>query len=232
MRRTFKRTGQTIGAAILLGLGYVGLTWVRYGRPSRRGGRDALLDRFMPEFEIREVHLTRVAAPAELTYAVAEELDLRSSPIVKAIFAGRELFMGATPRERKPQSFLAEVRSLGWRVLSEEPGHHLVMGAVTQPWEAEVQFRGVPPEDFAGFSEPGYAKIVWSIVAEPSSPNSSVFRTETRVATTEPEARRRFRRYWSFVSPGVLLIRKEMLRLVRREAERRSHMPRVRPAEA
>jgi len=39
--------------------------------------------------------------------------------------------------------------------------------------------------------------------------------------TTDAFARATFRHYWAFVSPGVVLIRKMSLRLVRREAERR-----------
>jgi hypothetical protein len=50
---------------------------------------------------------------------------------------------------------------------------------------------------------------------------TSVFRTVTRVRTTDPQARRMFRRYWSTFSPGILLIRREALRVVRAEAERR-----------
>lgn len=34
-----------------------------------------------------------------------------------------------------------------------------------------------------------------------------MFRTETRVATTDPASRRRFRRYWTVFSAGILLIR-------------------------
>jgi hypothetical protein len=52
-------------------------------------------------------------------------------------------------------------------------------------------------------------------------PSSSVFSTETRVTTTDPMSRERFRRYWAFLSPGIRLIRYEILRLVRAEAERR-----------
>ena len=221
MKPALKRTGLIMGAGALAGLGYVGTTWSRYGNPSRRRRQDPRLNRFMPTYEVREVHETRVAAPAEVTYAVAQELDMQESPLVKAIFTGREVLMGANPSLRQAQSFLSEIIALGWRVLSEEPGRDLVMGAVTQPWKADVQFRGLLPEEFLGFNEPGYAKIAWTIVVEPTSETTSVFRTETRVATTDPDSRRRFRRYWSLVSPGVLLIRREMLRLVRREAERR-----------
>jgi hypothetical protein len=174
----------------------------------------------MPTYEVREVHEIKVGASAETTFAVAQELDMQESPLVKAIFSGREVLMGATRVPRQPQSFLSEVKSLGWRVLAEEPGRHLVMGAVTQPWKANVQFRGLPPEEFLAFNEPGYAKITWTLVVEPTNPTASVFRTETRVTTTDAESRKRFRRYWTLVSPGVLLIRREMLRLVRRDAER------------
>lgn len=120
-----------------------------------------------------------------------------------------------------PPDLLSEVLALGWRVLAEEPGRELVMGAVTQPWKADVEFRGLAPEQFAAFNDPGYAKIVWTLNVEPTGPDSSIFRTETRVLTTDAESRRRFRRYWSLVSPGVILIRYEMLRLIRREAGRR-----------
>jgi hypothetical protein len=228
MRPALRRTGKILagsaGATALIGLGYVGTTWARYGKVARPGPPDPILDHFMPAYEVREVHETRVGAPADVTYAVAEGLDLQQSPLVKAIFRGRELLMGASPETRqRPHSFLSEIFAIGWRTLQQQPHRYLAIGAVTQPWLPDVQFRGLPPEEFAAFQEPGYAKIAVSVVAESIGPTESLFRTETRVMTTDPESRRRFRRYWSLVSPGVLLIRREMLRLVRREAERRMH---------
>ena len=205
----------------LLGVGYAGFTWYRYGKVASGGARDPLVDRFLPKYEVREVHQTRVAAPADVTFSVAHDIDLQRSSIVRAVFTGRELLMGAErPKREQTEGFLAEVLALGWRVLAEEPGRELVIGAVTQPWEANVEFRGLDPEEFAGFREPGYAKIVWTIAVKPLGEKASVFGTETRVATTDPESRSRFRRYWSVFSPGILLIRYETLRLVRREAER------------
>jgi hypothetical protein len=222
MRPALQRTGWLLGVGALAGIGYVGTTWSRYGKPSRGGPQDRSLDEFMPSYEVREVHETNIAAPAEVAFAVAQEMDMQESPLVKAIFTGREVLMGASPAPRKPRSMLSEVTGLGWRALFETPGRHLIMGAVTQPWERDVVFRGLPPEEFARFSEPDFAKIAWTLKAEPLGPAACVFRTETRVTTTDPESRRKFRKYWTLVSPGVLLIRREMLRLVRREAERRA----------
>ena len=229
MRTAFRRAGILLGAgaaaAGLLGMGYVGLNWARYGRSGRNGRPNPLLDRFMPVYEVREYHQTEVAAPADVAFAVARDLDMQGSGVLRAIFRGRELLMGADSARRDAQPLLSEVMALGWRVLHEESGRKLVMGAVTQPWEANVTFRGLDPERFASFQEPGHAKIIWTLEAEPTGAESSIFRTETRVATTDGEARRRFRRYWSMVSPGVVLIRHEMLRQIRREAARRLGIP-------
>ena len=218
-----KLVGVAAASAALLGVGYVGLTWLRYGKTEAENARpDALLDRFMPRYEIREFHETRVAAPAEVAFAVARELDMQGSGVVRAIFKGRELLMGAdSSNRRRAQPFLSEVMALGWRILHEEPGRKIVVGAVTRPWEANVTFHGLEPEEFARFQEPGYTKIIWTLEAESTGSDTAIFRTETRAVTTDPESRRRFRRYWAMVSPGVVLIRHEMLRQIRGKAARR-----------
>jgi hypothetical protein len=92
--------------------------------------------------------------------------------------------------------------------------------AVTQPWKADVVFRALPPGEFAAFHEPDYVKIVWTLPADPIGAGESVFRTETRVVTTDPAARAKFRRYWSFMSPGIILIRWMSLGPLRTEAGR------------
>lgn len=212
-------------AALLAAAGYGAATWLRYGSASRRATGDGLLDRFMPGYDVRERHEVVVRAPAAVTYAVVRELDFRRSPLVRGIFRARQVLMrGRTPPPSAAGSFLEEVQALGWRVLAETPGRELVMGAVTRPWEADVVFRGVAPEDFAAFDEPDYVRIAWTVGVAPRDGDSSVFGTETRAVATDPAARARFRRYWTLVSAGIVVIRWEMLRLVKREAERRARV--------
>jgi hypothetical protein len=228
--RTVLRSGgrwlaKGVGLAAVSYAGYAGYTWLRYGHVSRTrpDEQDALLDRFMPTYEVVERHQIRVAAPAEMTLAAAETMDLQRSPLIRAIFKAREWTMGSrAASEHAAGGLIAEVRALGWGTLAEVPGREIVMGAVTQPWQADVVFRAVPPDQFAAFDEPGYVKIVWTLRADPVGAAASVFRTETRVATTDAAARARFRRYWSFVSPGVLLIRWASLAPLKAEAERRA----------
>jgi hypothetical protein len=113
-------------------------------------------------------------------------------------------------------------KSIGWGVHAEVPGRELVMGAMTQPWKAHVVFRAIPPEDFAAFDVPGYVKIVWTLRADPVDATHSIFRTETRAIATDAEARRKFRRYWSLLSPGIIVIRWMSLGPLKADAERRA----------
>ena len=77
-------------------------------------------------------------------------------------------------------------------------------------------------EGFRAFREPGYVKIAWTLRADPVSESQSVFRTETRAMTTDPPARAKFRWYWARFSPGIVLIRRVMLGLLKTQAERRA----------
>jgi hypothetical protein len=181
-----------------------------------------LLDRFMPAYEVAERHEIDVAAPSTDTYAAECAVDFQRSAVVRAIFRSRELMLGASSDTAAPPSpFLSQALSMGWGVLAEEPGRELVMGAVTQPWQAHVVFRALPPDQFAAFHEAGYVKIIWTLESEALSDSTSVARTITRVQTTDDESRSRFRRYWATFSPGILLIRYQALGLVRADAEQR-----------
>ena len=214
-----------IGVAAAAYGAYVGITWYRYGdaAPPTPEEQDPLLDRFMPAYDVAERHHVSIAAPSALTLAAAREVDLQGSPLVRAIIKAREVILDATPdhRARLP-GLLAEVQSPGWGVLAEIPERAIVVGAITKPWEANVTFRALPSDQFAGFSEPGYVKIAWTLRADSVGANDSIFRTETRAIATDATARAKFRRYWSFLSPGIILIRWAILGPLKSEAERRA----------
>jgi hypothetical protein len=107
-------------------------------------------------------------------------------------------------------------------VLASVPGREVVVGAVTRPWEANVVFRALPGDRFAAFDEPDYVKIAWTLRADALGLTHSTFRTETRAVATDRTAAIKFRRYWSFLSPGIIAIRWVALQQVRAEAERRA----------
>jgi hypothetical protein len=231
MRRALKWITGALGLAAGAYAGYVGVTWLRHGHPAtgRADDADPLLDQFMPVYDVAECHHIHVAASAEVTFSAACEQDLMALPVVRAIFRAREVLLGGDPdATTHPRGWVALSKSIGWGVLAEVPGREIVMGAVTQPWKANVVFHPLPPNEFVSFNEPDHVKIVWTLRAEAIGANASIFRTETRAAATDPAARAKFRRYWSFLSPGIILIRWASLGPLKREAERRFRSRRLR----
>jgi hypothetical protein len=223
--KMLKWSAGAFGLAIGAYAGCVARAWANYGHPSPPNAEDAdpALDRFMPVYDVAERHHTRIASPAEIVFAAACEADLNDSAIVRAIFKSRELILGSDAEQTtRPRGLLALTTSLGWGVLDEIRGREVVVGAVTQPWKANVVFRKIAPELFATFDEPDYVKIVWTLRADPIDATTSVFRTETRALATDASARRAFKRYWSVFSPGIVVIRWMMLRPLKAEAERRA----------
>ena len=194
-------------------------------RVERNATRDEHLERFMPEYDVIEQHAIHVEAPAEVTFAAACGLDMQQSRLIRAIIRGRELMMGSRVRAaREPRGLIAATRAMGWGELASVPGREIVMGAVVRPWEPDVTFRTVAPDAFLEFREPGCVKIIWTLRADSNGAGSTA-RTETRVLATDAEARHRFRPYWRRVRPGVVLIRRALMRQLKRDAERAAHRP-------
>jgi hypothetical protein len=161
-RGLIRGAGIAAGALGAAYASYVAWAWLRYGRPcpGRMDKADELLDRFMPKYEVVERHSVFVRAPAEVTLAAACGLRLDESRIVRALFRVREILLGAEPAA--PQmtlGLMAAMKTLGWGVLAQAPGHEVVMGAITQPWRADVEFRAIPPEAFLACRENGYVKV-------------------------------------------------------------------------
>ena len=228
-RQVIKNAAKGVAAtAAIAAAGYAALVVfnrAKYGnvKGCADGAKNSLLDEFIPDPEIVEHHRIDVAAPAEVVMATAREMEFLKSPVIRAIIKAREFALGGTPDDREhPTTLLEQMLSIGWVVLAERPGRELVLGAVTQPWQAAPVFRSVPAAEFRAFSEPGYVKIVWTLRADPVDETRSTFYTETRACTTDAGARRRFRNYWSFVAPGVEVIRMAMLGPLRRAAEKRA----------
>jgi hypothetical protein len=109
---------------------------------------------------------------------------------------------------------------LGWICLAEEPGHFFVAGAACQPWQADVVFSAIAPEQFAAYAGPDQVKIAWTLEAENVGPALTRFATETRVVAIDDQARAKFRRYWRKFGIGIVMIRRLLLPVLRRQAER------------
>jgi hypothetical protein len=211
------------GIAVVTYACLIAVTWKRFGhpRPPSDAEVDPVLDRYMPKYDVVDRHHVRVSAPADIVYRSACNVDIQESAIVRAIFNAREMALRSAPDEvERPRELIPWVLTIGWNILEEEPGREVVLGTVTQPWEANPEFRTISPKEFVAFDQPDFVKIAWTLRVDPVSPTESILYHETRAWATDAEARSKFRLYWSLAWPGLFIIRPVILNHIKRDAER------------
>lgn len=180
-----------------------------------------VLDRFVPNPDAGGRHEITIHAPAELVLDIAQNFDIQAIRIIRVLFCLRAKLLGARmPIARPRTGLVADMLGLGWICLAEEPGHFFVAGAACQPWQADVVFSAIAPEQFAAYAGPDQVKIAWTLEAENVGPALTRFATETRVVATDDQARAKFRRYWRKFGIGIVMIRRLLLPVLRRQAER------------
>ena len=180
------------------------------------------LDEFLPDFDVNEIHSTRIAAAPDAVMSAVRSLTAREVPVLVGLMALRSLpgrLVGRRPRPR--QGTILDGFLLGGFVALAERPDELVVGALGRFWQVSPEVRRVSAGDFVAFSEPGYAKAAFNMHAQPSPGGGTLLITETRIQGTDDDARRSFRRYWFVIHPGSAAIRRAWLRAIRRRAEGR-----------
>jgi hypothetical protein len=167
------------------------------------------IDEVLPHYDFAVVHTGTFRAPPEECFRAARTLDLLRNPIVRTLITARSL---PTPN-RRPRSLRIDdmvSQPLNWLRLVERPGTELVLGQVSRPWAPDAASLTSPHtlDDYVEFDRPGFAKIALSLRVGPYGTRSAILTVETRVALTDSDSRRRFRRYWFFVRPISALIRR------------------------
>jgi hypothetical protein len=165
-----------------------------------------LLDRVMPNYDRRELHRRSCDARPEAVWGAIHELRGDELRLMRALMGMRSLGRSRGGAETVLRGF----QRMGFRAIAEEPGSELVIAGIGRFWKLSGGLRRVEGADhFATFEEPGYAKVAFNFhLAE------GELSTETRIAGTDADARRRFGMYWMLVRPGSGLIRREWLRAI------------------
>lgn len=170
-----------------------------------------LIDSFMPSYDVRTVYDVHINAPLPIVYQAVHRLDLSSSRSVRWLFRLRGLPASATTLHGAAQ--------MGFIYLGERANRELVLGLVGKFWTVKGDVRRLDVEEFRHFSEPGYAKAVWSFLLCTADREATMIQTETRVRCLDERARRNFRRYWFVIHPFSGWVRRTALRLIKEDAE-------------
>ena len=187
-----------------------------------------LIDEYLPEYDVREIHQTLVHAPASRIYSAFRSTDLADAMLVRICLALRAL-PGAllSPmhglrhfRIRLGTSMtLREFETHGFRVLAENPPHEILIGLMGSFWKMDGGLLPIDSTTFKGSQLPGTARVAWNFSVVEQKNGMCVLATETRVKCSDAKSRRYFGLYWAIIRPGSGLIRRYMLRSIRKKAE-------------
>lgn len=173
-----------------------------------------LLDELLPIYDVSDGVATVVNADVANTWAALMDVDLievgRKRPLIGVLGAIRILpdvvsqlmhgQMSASRPRRLRLCDLAEV-SLdqgGWVLLGQRDRDEIALGLVGRFWKPVIEFAPVTSEaEFRDFSQPGFAKTIYSLSVQPLDGGRTLLAGVMRTATTDAHARRWFRRYWN-----------------------------------
>lgn len=159
----------------------------------------------LPAYHHRERHSILVAASTDRAFAAAREAQLDDVPLVRLLFRAR----GLRAARRGPiwDALLAQ----GFQTVGDD-----TVVLIGKPWSPRGGTRRT--EDFAGFAEPGYAKMALDLRVRSDGVGSRL-ETETRVFLTDKASRRRFAAYWLVIRPFSGFTRRSWLKAAKRRAE-------------
>ena len=197
-----------------------------------------LVDEFLPFYDVSDAVATVVEADVTTTWQALMQVDLievgRTRPMVGLLGALRalpevvgHLLHGELPQQPPKQLRLYDTTKIGpgeggWVLLGERPRDELALGLVGKFWRPVIAYAEVSPEDFRDFADPGYAKTVYSLSVRPIDERQTLLSGVMRTATTDEQARKWFRRYWTLgVGSGAHIVVSGVLDLTREMAETR-----------
>jgi len=183
------------------------------------------LDALLPRYDFTEGHARVIRREPRAVYDAFKALTLRELPVSGLLFAVRSLPARLAGSAGLPSPsgvpLLEQFLDLGFVLLADAPGEELAAGVIGQMWRRGG--RTVIPHDrqaFVAFAEPGFVKAVLTFRFVDQADGATLVETETRVAATDPTARRGFGRYWLLIRVFSGLIRRDWLRAVARHVER------------
>ena len=169
-----------------------------------------LIDDFMPEYGFREKHDIWIGASRKKVFETLKTTNLCESTIVDWLLWLRGLPSG--------QVLLSDLGDSRFEILAESENREVLIGLAGKFWTPWGELQDVSADNFQEFDKPGFAKATWNFWLE--NENEGVrLKTETRIQTLDDASNWQFSIYWTVVRPFSGLIRKEILSLIKKNAE-------------
>jgi hypothetical protein len=202
-----------------------------------------LVDEFMPVYDVSDAVATVVDADVATSWAALMDVDLidvgRRRPSVAVLGALRilpdivsHLLHGELPPRQPEHLRLRDLATIpldkgGWVLLGVREQDEIALGLIGKFWRPVIEFARVSSAaEFEAFAEPGFAKTIYALSVQAVGEQSTRLSGVMRTATTDEQARRWFRRYWTFgVGSGAHLLVNGLLDVTREMAEQKITPP-------
>jgi hypothetical protein len=187
-----------------------------------------LLEQFLPQFDVNEVHSIEIRATPERVYRALQEYRLGDSAVTRFLFALRRLPALLTAKGRaalqaaqqQEPPFIQMLDKGGFVKMAETPNKEIVVGLVGKFWKpVPEQVKVANGAAFLLFGDPAYTKAAMNFHLAPNGNGLTRLSTETRVCVPDSKSRRLFRLYWALIGFFSGWIRVEMLRGIKKAAE-------------
>lgn len=172
----------------------------------------SLLNKYLSKYDYKETHSIDINATPSECYQQTFEIDLAQSRIISFLFKLRGMPFSKT----KFRDFTNEVK---FTLLEENEPIEFLYGF----W-ANSNVEWVTNKEIFINGAKGYRfQSVWNFKFEDLDNDKCKISTETRVKCLTKSTKFFFSIYWFFIKPFSGLIRKEMLRLIKKEIEKAAH---------
>jgi hypothetical protein len=186
-----------------------------------------LLDNALPRYDVHEVHRIDIHATPEKVYGIIKQYRFGSSPLFRFLFGLRKL-AGLPLAIFKPKLIkdawafeeppMLEVKP--FVKVAEVPNDEVVMGLIGKFWEpAPKTINLADGQAFMQFSDTAYAKTAMNFKLLPTATGTTLT-TETRIYTPNKMGRFLFSLYWTAIGFFSGVIRADMLKRIKIEAEK------------
>ena len=179
------------------------------------------LDEVISHPQYRMSHSRAVGAPPQDVWDELCQVTMRALPLGYVLESVRLLPARLAGRNRRPLAGRTFLDVTPIPVLFSDRPRVSVSAGLSQAWR--LVGGSTPPHlDAAAlraWTQPGWIKVAMEFRFE-STPAGTWLTTETRILATDRRTRRSFGAYWFLIRPYSGLIRRELLKVVARRAER------------
>jgi hypothetical protein len=166
--------------------------------------------KYLPLPHFSATHHINIRQSPEKIWPLVQRLDYGSSKLIRFLFALRGM-----PARMMNLGGMEKARF----ITLESSQNETIIGLIGQFWKPGGNLQLFTPEEFVQYDRPGFLKATWSFTLT-GGDTCSKLATETRVYCIDEAAKRRFRPYWFIVKPFSGIIRMEILKGIRKKAER------------